>query len=89
MGKTDKEKFELPTRVFFYTMDQIADMLMLPLSSIEKVAHFDGRTPGPRPRDKMTAKNVAAAGETPEWRIEEKEFIRWMMVKRLIPIRRY
>ena len=87
MAKTQREKFELPTRLFFYTFDQIADQLMLP--SLDKLVHYDGRTPGACPRDKMIARNISPEGETPDWRIEEKEFIRWMVVKGVVPIRRY
>jgi hypothetical protein len=86
MSRSDRERFGLPPRLFLYTVDQIMDMLQI--SDIAKVAHFEGRTPGVPARDRMVARNVAPADEKPEWRIEEKEFVRWMKATNNLPMNR-
>ena len=73
MARADRYKYGLPPRLFLYTMDQIADQLMI--SDLSKVVHYEGRSPGAAGKDRMIARNIAAAGTSPEWRIEELEFI--------------
>ena len=87
MTKSDRDRYGLPPRLFLYTLDQIADQLMI--SDLAKVVHFEGRTPGAAGRDRMVARNIAAAGTPPEWRIEEMEFIRWMKATNTIPAQRH
>ena len=43
--------------------------------------HFEGRSTGTRRRDLMIARNIAKPENTPDWRVTEREFIRWMKVK--------
>jgi hypothetical protein len=43
--------------------------------------YFEGRSTGSRRTDLMQARNIAPANEKPEWRVTEREFIRWMKTK--------
>ena len=76
----------LPFRPFLYTLDQIADLLAV--DSVKRFVHFDGRSLGVAPPDKLKACNIAPAGERPEWRIEEVELIRWFHRTGFRPISR-
>lgn len=47
----------------------------------QKYVYFEGRSIGSRANNLMMARNIAPAGEKPDWRVAEREFIRWMRVK--------
>lgn len=82
MAKDEREAIGLPVRPFLYTVDQIATLLQLEQSDIEsRYLFFDRRSTGARPKDKMLARNIAPDGEPPDWRITERELIRWMRFK--------
>ena len=84
-SQTTRAKYNLPERPFFYTVDQLQDLLQMdPM----KFLHYEGRSVGPRPKDKLLARNLAPRDQSPEWRVEEKEFIRWMRFKKIIPAQR-
>lgn len=75
----ERDKIGLPFRVFLYTPDQIATMFSLTTEYVKKnVLFYDVREPGIRPKSKMRAVNIAPEGETPEWRVSEKELIRYL-----------
>lgn len=70
----------LPPRVFLYTLDQIAMMLSLELSSL-KQSHifFEGRHPGRKPIMKMRARDISGEDDAkPDWRVSEQEFRMWL-----------
>lgn len=72
----------LPAKVFLYTIDQIGTMLSLtPKQVAARYVYFEGRSIGSRKKDLMVARNIAAAEDPPEWRIAERELIRWMRHK--------
>lgn len=75
-------KIGLPPRVFLYTIDQIAVMLDQSEASI-KTGHlfFEGRSSGSRRNDLMIARNIAPVNEKPDWRVADREFVRWMRCK--------
>lgn len=76
------DKIGLPPRAFLYTLDQLSVMLDLPESRIKQAyIYFEGRSIGSRDKDLMTARNIAPAGDKPDWRVTEREFIRWMRTK--------
>ena len=76
---SERERFQMPPRLFLYTLDQIATMTGVRLESLKAShIHFDRRSVGARPGDKMLARNIAQDGEKPEWRVAENEFIRWL-----------
>lgn len=82
MKRADAEGIGLPVRPFLYTLDQIATLLEIQQVALEQQhIHFEGRSVGARPKDKMVARNVAAVGERPDWRIVERELMRWMRRK--------
>lgn len=76
-----RDQVGLPPRPFLYTVDQLAVMLDLTETTImQKYLYFEGRSTGSRELKLMTARNIAPATEKPEWRVAEREFIRWMRV---------
>lgn len=73
---------ELPRRAFLFTVDQIATLLSVEEQTVfRQYLFYEGRDVGARPKDKMVARNIARQGEKPDWRIAEREFMRWMRVK--------
>lgn len=80
--ETSPDKVGLPVRPFLYTPDQIAGLIAVDTKAVkEKYLWYDGRSVGPRPKDKMTARNIAPEGERPQWRVAERELVRWLRVK--------
>lgn len=68
----------LPRPIFMYHVDQICQMLQIKQADFfKKVAWLAGREIGSQPRDSMRCVNIAKRDETPEWRVEESEFVRW------------
>lgn len=76
------ESVGLPPRPFFYTLDQIAVILSISQKEVEtRYIYFEERTTGPRNVRLMIARNINPDRETrPDWRIAERELIRWMKV---------
>jgi len=71
----------LPARPFLYTLDQIATILNITEASLKSMGYlyFEGRTPGSCHPDEVRAVNVSRGiTDKPEWRVEERELIRWM-----------
>lgn len=79
----DRDKMGLPFRPFLYTLDQISDLFQIPMSRLSSMIHFDGRTVGIHHSDTLMARNISPLGQTPEWRVEELELIRFMKAKGL------
>lgn len=77
------ESVGLPMTVFLYTTDQIASQLSLTDHALRTGGYlfYDGRTTGTQKPDEMLARNIAAPGTRPEWRVAQHEFIRWMKRK--------
>lgn len=72
----------LPQRPFLYTFDQIATLLGLDdEQAVHPHVHFEGRSVGARPVKKMLARNIAPEGERPDWRVAERELVRWFRTK--------
>lgn len=71
----------LPPRPFLYTVDQIAGLLSITPGRVHASLHYDRRSVGKCPREKMLAHNIATEGRHPEWRIAERELVRWLRVK--------
>lgn len=75
-------KIGLPTRVFLFTIDQISVMTDIGEPTLRNHHIFyQGRSIGSRKKAMMVAINVAPPEEKPDWRITEREFIRWMRLK--------
>ncbi len=76
------DKIGLPVREFMYTLDQIAFLLEVELSTLKtSMIYFEGRSVGAVNKDRMQAYNIASAGEKPDWRVPERFFKRWMRFK--------
>ena len=72
----------MPPRIFMYTPDQIGSMLEVTEATVKsKILFYDKREPGLAPRTKMRAVNIMPEGETPQWRVTEREFIRYLRHK--------
>ncbi len=78
----DRQALRLPVRPFLYTLDQVGTILDITVESlIRDYLFLVGRTPGLQKPDEIAARNIAPATSKPEWRVEEREFIRWMKRK--------
>lgn len=72
----------LPVRAFLFTIDQIATMLNVSEDQVKKkYLHYEGRALGARHPSKMLARNISPEGEKPEWRVAERELLRWMRAR--------
>jgi hypothetical protein len=68
-----------PIRPFLFTLDQIATLIQVSEQQLKKVyIHYEGRSLGFRKNDNMLARNIAPEGEKPDWRVTEKEIVRWL-----------
>lgn len=68
----------LPARPFFFTVDQIATLTGLTMTQVRASMFRSGESIGIPPRDEMLAVNLAPCGDADEWRVEEKELLRWL-----------
>jgi hypothetical protein len=72
----------LPYRPFLFTVDQIAVLLDISERRIlAEYLYFEGRSIGTRHKHLMIARNIAPPDKKPEWRIAERELMRWMRHK--------
>lgn len=78
----ESAKVGLPVRPFLYTIDQLSVLLDLPEESLKRqYIYFEGRSIGIKRKDLIAARNIAPADARPDWRIPEKELIRWLKFK--------
>lgn len=63
----------------------MADLLQVP--TMDPYLFYVGRSVGIPPPDKMEAINISPAGVQPEWRVEERQFVKWCKHKRIILLR--
>lgn len=77
------DKVGLPIRPFLYSPDQIASILGVTENTVRTVYLFyDRRSIGRPSPNLMTARNITPdARDKPEWRVAEKELIRWLKRK--------
>lgn len=72
----------LPPRPFLYTLDQISVLIDVATREVKlKYIFFQGRSTGVPSKDLLVAHNIAPRNEKPDWRVSEKELIRWMRRK--------
>ena len=72
----------MPARVFLFTIDQIAVMLSVQSNTVaQSYLYYEGRSIGSRSKSLMVARNIAPADEKPEWRVAERELVRWLRFK--------
>lgn len=79
-----RESVNLPARPFLYTLDQISGLLVLEMVYLKSnhVFFFEVDA-GVPPRNRMLARNIGGQVRD-DWRIEEKEFVRWMRHKGIL-----
>lgn len=73
----------IPPRPFLWTLDQIATILSLETAALQASSYiyYEGRSIGLPSKQLMIARNIAPDDKKPEWRIAERELLRWMRVK--------
>ena len=78
-----RDKVGLPPRAFLYTIDQIAAMIEVDLVAMKRrYIHFEGKTLGGKRPEKMLARTLEPeSGRASDWRVTEREFIRWLQFK--------
>ncbi len=83
MVTKDSATVGLPIREFLFTIDQLAMMLDVTERTVyDSYLFYNNRSVGVRPKDKMMARDISpAAAPKPEWRVTEREFVRWLKVK--------
>lgn len=74
-------KAGLPLRSFLYTIDQICDLLGLPIAEAtqprNKWIYYYGINAGLSHRGKLQAHNIGPA-HSPDWRVSEDDLVRWL-----------
>lgn len=77
------DRVGLPAKPFLYTIDQIAQLLSLDEKSVRaSYLFYQGKSVGSLPKDKMLARDISPDdAEKPEWRVTERDLIRWMRFK--------
>lgn len=79
---TEGQKIGLPPRPFLYTVDQIATVLSVSVTTVKNTyLWYEERNIGVRPFAKLLAVNISPDGEKPEWRVAELELVRWLRFK--------
>ena len=82
MAAPTPESVGLPRHNFLYTMDQVSGMLNVPIARMgTHYIHYQGRSAGVPTADRFRAINIAPTGAKPDWRVEERELIRWLRRK--------
>ena len=77
-----KTLIELPTKVFMYTIDQVAMLLDIHMDVLKRnYLFFNGRENRRSTRQDLVAVNIARHDQDPEWRVSEVELVRWMKFK--------
>lgn len=74
-------RIHLPLTNFMYTLDQIALILGVEMSSLKThYIYFEGRSTGTR-TSKMTARNIAPSDAPPDWRVAEAHLRNYLTAK--------
>jgi hypothetical protein len=81
-GESAAEKVGLPVKPFLYTLDQIAFLISIEERTLKtSYLFYQDRSVGAPPKNKIRAVHIAPTGETPNWRVAEREFVRWLRYK--------
>lgn len=83
VGERAAERVGLPVKPFLYTLDQIAFLISVEEKTVKtSYLWYKGRSVGSPPKDKMQAVDISpASADKPEWRVAEREFVRWLRTK--------
>jgi hypothetical protein len=78
----DPEKVGLPLRPFLYSLDQLSVLLDVDENALKSTyIHYEGRSIGAATRHRMIARNIAPPESKPDWRVAERELVRWLKFK--------
>lgn len=84
-SEKNTQQVGLPPTIFLYTLDQLATLLNITQLTMEvSYIYFDGRSPGKHDRSLIRAVNIAPLDKRPEWRVDQRELVRWMKRKKII-----
>lgn len=73
------EAVGLPIRPFLYTLDQVSTLIAVEMSTLKtRYIYFDRRHVGVQPKRKILAVNISPQGSPPDWRVSERELVRWL-----------
>lgn len=76
------EKVGLPSRPFLWTLDQISVLIAVQEQKLlANYMYLEGRSIGIATRHQIMARNIAPPDQKPEWRVAERELIRWLKFK--------
>jgi hypothetical protein len=82
VDKGKPQEVNIPMRPFLYTLDQIAALLSVDTRALQRsYLFYAGRSTGARRKDLILAHNIAPEGDKPEWRVAERELVRWFRYK--------
>lgn len=82
IDKGQPDEVNIPMRPFLYTLDQIAALLSVEVSAVRnRYLFYNGRSTGGKRKDLILAHNIAPDGLKPEWRVAERELVRWFRYK--------
>lgn len=74
----DPQEVGLPPFIFLFTVDQIAGMLNIELSTLMvQYLYYAGRSSGRKASHQMDAVNIAPEDALPDWRVPAREFLQW------------
>lgn len=74
----DPQAVGLPPVIFLFTIDQIAGMLNVEVPTVMTTyLYFVGRSSGRKDTIQMDAINIAPEDQAPDWRVPQREFLRW------------
>jgi len=80
--ESEANRVGLPIRPFMYTLDQVADLLGVTQARIKsEYGFFDGIHTGKPALNKLRFRNISPQEDVKEWRVSEKELIRWLKNK--------
>ena len=81
-SENDRVSVGLPTRPFLYTIDQIAQLMVVSENYVRlEFCHYEGRSIGIPSGDRIIVRNIAPKGADPEWRCSERELVRFLRHK--------
>lgn len=85
--KEDREaaSVNLPPTSFLYTIDQICQLVgMDQTQAMRTIFYYHMRSTGIHSPHLMMARNIAPPNADPEWRVAQREFVRWLKLKGFI-----
>lgn len=69
----------LPEIPFLYTLDQVAIIVGWSKQRLHARTFYVGRTLDRKLADQIEAFNIALPTQKPDWRVSERELIRWLI----------